>query len=277
MSPLGAAAGRGTTCGFTAAWVTHDLILDTFLFCSSDTVTVAEKTCAQEKNTRSQSSDLQQVKEEEQVDLPINPDLEVSSSKDVKDRLQENKQTQTDSEAISAPLDIRTLTLGEDDERRVVAVSINREEKKTCRFCRKRFKNDSALVKHVDEVHPGKKAYKCQECGKECHRKDHLATHLRVHTGEKPHQCPFCKKLFAQTSNLNVHIRVHTGEKPYFCRTCGKKVAHSTHLRHCGAPESSGEKPFRCLVCGKKFLTAADLKVHMEIHWARNPNADATV
>lgn len=117
-------------------------------------------------------------------------------------------------------------------------------EKRVCRVCGRMFSRDCDLIRHMDEVHMGERAFKCSSCGKEFARRNHLAIHLRIHTGERPHTCPFCKKSFAQRSNLNVHLRTHTGEKPYFCKTCGKMVAHSYHLKTCSLREARGKKLF---------------------------------
>ncbi|XP_015247501.1 PREDICTED: zinc finger and SCAN domain-containing protein 31-like isoform X2 [Cyprinodon variegatus] len=151
-------------------------------------------------------------------------------------------------------------------------------DNKSCRICAKFFIRDSALIRHMEEVHTGHKAFKCFECHKEFARRDSLALHLRVHTGEKPHRCPFCQKTFTQTSNLRVHMRKHTGEKPYFCDNCGKMVAHSYHLKTCSSHASytknnSREKKFRCFQCGKKFRSIPDLNMHMKIHEARKSRA----
>ncbi|XP_058507923.1 zinc finger protein 287-like [Solea solea] len=255
----------------------------------ADTPSVSEVACPSQQPDKipfvenNQSSDPQQVKREK-VDLYFNSGLEEATSSDDVAAL-ENRNTQTHYKPFPSPT--ITLTLGKDDNWTVDDTTLcgpsdsdtcpknyrrRAQDKKICRFCRKRFKKDSALIQHVDEVHTGEKPFKCPQCDKEFNRRDHLSVHSRVHTGEKPHKCPFCGKLFAQTSNLNVHLRVHTGEKPYFCKTCGKMVAHSYHLKICGLPVSTGEKLFRCYVCGKKFSTSPNLKVHMEIHEARNVN-----
>lgn len=146
------------------------------------------------------------------------------------------------------------------------------KHEKACRFCGTQFFRYCDLVKHVENMHMGEKAFKCPECDKEFARRDYLGVHSRVHTGEKPYECPYCKKLFAQSSNLYVHLRQHTGEKPYFCKSCGKMVAHSSHLKICGAREPKVKKKFRCLVCGKKFHTVSNLQEHINVHDARKPN-----
>lgn len=232
--------------------------------------------------------DSQKV-QEEQAALCVVPGLEGESSEDVKVRFTESQATsQTDSQLLPTFSTI-TVTLNDGDESNGSdclspcgpshsdAMSTEQEraqrDMKACRFCGKLFNRDSDLIRHMDEIHKGERAFKCSECDREFARRDHLAVHLRIHTGEKPHKCPFCRKSFAQSSNLNVHLRTHTGEKPYFCESCGNMVAHSYHLKTCGMTDVKGGKSFRCLVCGKKFHTASNLLAHKKVHEARKAYA----
>nr|XP_019966688.1 PREDICTED: zinc finger protein 774-like [Paralichthys olivaceus] len=277
----------------TAAADTQNVSEEAFPSQPPDQVPVVEKM---------ETGEAQQVKEE-QVDLCIKPELEADSFEPVKvkpeleaDSFEPVKVKLTGSNAaprtdcpLSPSLSELTVTLGNDGEwdgsgssgssachpRRDGALAAGRErahkDKKVCRFCRKQFNRDSALIRHMEEKHMGEKAFKCPECERQFSRRDHLAVHLRIHTGEKPHECPFCAKSFAQSSNLNRHLRGHTGEKPYFCESCGEMVAHSYHLKTCGTTDPRGEKTFRCLICGKKFKTAMKLRGHVKIHEARKP------
>ncbi|XP_047198362.1 zinc finger protein 184-like [Hippoglossus stenolepis] len=229
---------------------------------------------------KTETSEPQQVKEE-QVDLCIKPELEADSSEPVEVKLS-GSNTRTD-RPLSPSLSELTVTLGDDGEWEGSGSSGSssgalptgrgraQKDKKVCRFCRKQFNRDSALIRHMEERHLGEKAFKCTDCDRQFSRRDHLAVHLRIHTGEKPHMCPFCAKTFAQSSNLNRHLRGHTGEKPYFCESCGEMVANSYHLKTCGTADPRGERSFRCLVCGKKFKTAMKLRGHVKIHEARKP------
>ncbi|XP_044069538.1 zinc finger protein 543-like isoform X2 [Siniperca chuatsi] len=148
-----------------------------------------------------ETRDSHQVKEEK-VDLCIIPHLEDDSSEDVKVRLTQSETTsQTDCQLFPTFSAI-TVTLNEDDEwhgsdgspscgPRLGDTAFTKQEQaqkdeKACRFCGKQFHRDSDLIRHVDEIHMGEKAFKCSECDKKFARRDHLAVHLRIHTGLEP-------------------------------------------------------------------------------------------
>lgn len=231
---------------------------------------------------QNESHHPQPVKEE-LVDICIIPHMKDDLPEDVKIRRTESETT-TQTDCPQLPLSSYvTVTLSDDwggiggslscGQSHIDGVLMEREQtqmdKRDCRVCGEQFRRDAELLRHMEDIHVGEKAFKCPDCDKEFARRDHLAVHVRVHTGERPHKCPFCRKSFAQRSNLNVHLRMHTGEKPYFCKSCGKMVAHSYHLKTCSTREGKG-KSFRCSVCGKKFDTASNLKVHINVHEARS-------
>nr|XP_046258142.1 zinc finger protein 224-like isoform X1 [Scatophagus argus] len=224
----------------------------------------------------------QQVKEE-QVDISIFPQLQDDSPHDAwkAETLTESQTSAQTACQLFPTFSPVTVTLSDDAWNGISGSSscgpnhtvfIEEEqaqkEQKACRVCGKPFNRDSDLLRHMDEIHMGEKAFKCAQCDRQFARRDHLVVHLRTHTGEKPHRCPVCRKSFAQRSNLNVHLRMHTGEKPYFCKSCGKMVAHSYHLKTCGMRHAKGVKSFCCLVCGRKFPTPSNLQVHKKIHEA---------
>ncbi|NXS90282.1 ZNF28 protein, partial [Erpornis zantholeuca] len=49
-----------------------------------------------------------------------------------------------------------------------------------------------------------------------------LVVHEQLHDGKKPYKCGECPKSFNQSSHLICHQMIHTGEWPYTCGECGK-------------------------------------------------------
>ncbi|XP_008303820.1 zinc finger protein 572-like [Stegastes partitus] len=212
----------------------------------------------------------QQVKEEP-TDQCLTSEPEADSPEDVKVLLCESEDQKSGQQppAFSSI----TVTLNDDDEWIESDISgpsscgpsdasfSERERAQqddfTCRLCEKKFQKNCDLCRHMDKIHPGQKAHKCSDCGRQFSRRDHMAEHLRIHTGEKPHKCSLCGMSFTQRSALSVHLRRHTGEKPYFCKNCNKAVSYTRHLKTCGITNSKRKKPFCCSVCGKMFHAAS--------------------
>ncbi|XP_070834206.1 zinc finger protein 271-like [Chaetodon trifascialis] len=238
-----------------------------------------------------------QIKEE-QMDQCISPDMEANTfySAEVKSEPATDYEPLSSSAAVTVSLNESVKEeRNEDDasssppQNDSVDVFVELEqpprEEKLCRFCGKKFKRDSHLIRHVDKSHKGHKAFKCLECNKEFEQRYQLVLHIRIHTGEKPFSCDFCDKTFVQNSSRLAHMRVHTGEKPYFCAKCGKSFATSNHFKFCKAqnecritPETEnvdenhkGEKAFKCFECNKEFNQKHQLVLHARVHTGEKP------
>ncbi|XP_070382055.1 zinc finger protein 28-like isoform X3 [Dermacentor albipictus] len=161
-----------------------------------------------------------------------------------------------------------------------------REERELCSACgnvssrrdalhAKECTDDTALIckaceqssvktsKCVDN-RTGKK-HKCQTCGKQFHREDHLRNHYRTHTDERPYKCEACDKSFRQSDHLHNHKRTHTDERPHKCEICEKLFRRSSHLED-HKRTHTGEKPYICKTCGKSFRQVAHLRKHEHTH-----------
>lgn len=89
--------------------------------------------------------------------------------------------------------------------------------------CRKTFRNESSLRKHLIEDHSENEqnptiGYRCKKCKRVLGTKQSLKEHFYTHTGQKPYRCnePGCGKFFRQSSQLSYHKKIHTEVKRYF-------------------------------------------------------------
>ncbi|XP_062829404.1 zinc finger protein 347 isoform X2 [Anolis carolinensis] len=185
----------------------------------------------------------------------------------------------------------------------VASLAENCKKRNVCVKCGKCFGHKRELKKH-QKVHTeekscaGKKAFKCNLCGKGfaqnrvlafhkrlCGGKKHIPCkvsgnrfdyklHHRSHKvfqkGKKTHKCHECGKHFAGRSVLMIHQRLHTGEKPHKCLKCGKCFTQmSCLLRH--ERTHTGEKPYKCWECAKSFSQKANLVAHQRLHTGEKP------
>ena len=94
-----------------------------------------------------------------------------------------------------------------------------------CNVCKKHFKENKDLKKHISNchkevktVHDGRKDFKCYECGKTFTQPIGLSRHIKlIHEGQKVYVCHLCSKFFTRASSLKSHIKaIHERRKDYF-------------------------------------------------------------
>ena len=137
-------------------------------------------------------------------------------------------------------------------------------EVKVCAFCKKSFKSNITLEKHVANVHENEKKYEfCNIC--ETMFVD-LRNHIRkIHT-RGTEKCILCGK---GVSDLKAHqARIH-GEinKKYECDICEHKSANKHALKmHSEAMHSNGEnvKSINCPYCEKGYRHKKGLVDHIQ-------------
>ncbi|XP_026747986.1 zinc finger and SCAN domain-containing protein 12-like [Trichoplusia ni] len=150
----------------------------------------------------------------------------------------------------------------------------------SCEQCGEVFPNLRGYVAHFRKSHPGKQRtkystqttpYLCELCGKIFANYTTLRYHMWIHTGQKQYQCDHCKKTFSVKGNLSGHMRLHDkSRRSYDCRICGKQFTSSCNrTRHMFL--HTGLKPFRCSACDKCFVTAGELKAHVDFVHLKKP------
>ena len=149
----------------------------------------------------------------------------------------------------------------------------NKEKKYKCDYCRKKFKTELFLKKHIKVLHnQGGKNYDCVECGKDFGTAPILRKHIEfVHEGRSDYNCAQCGKNFRTAHALKTHIEcVHEGRRDYNCTECGKNFGTSQVLKQHIECVHEGRRDYNCAECGKSFSTAQYVKVHIKcVHEGR--------
>ena len=142
-----------------------------------------------------------------------------------------------------------------------------RKKKYKCNYCRKKFKTELFLKKHIKVLHNhGGKNYDCDECGKDFGTAQYLRKHVEiVHEGRRDYNCNKCGKDFSYAHVLKTHIEsVHEGRRDYRCSGCGKDFSTAQYLKKHIQLVHEGQRNHHCGECGKDFSTAQYLKTHIE-------------
>jgi uncharacterized Zn-finger protein len=90
-----------------------------------------------------------------------------------------------------------------------------------------------------------------------------LIRHSRLHSGIRPYRCNRCGQEFSRSDHLNTHLRTHTGRLKFFIKNIYLKYLTIKFKK-----KRKGEKPYACpypkcpyAACRKDMITR-----HMKVH-----------
>ena len=134
-----------------------------------------------------------------------------------------------------------------------------------CALCRKSFKTNEALQKHLLS-HLKAKTYQCDVCYKSFSQKSNLSRHIKNHEKKEDWKCSFCDKRFCYKSSLARHKLMHQKErKQYICNVCSKTFTMEQTLK-LHILIHSGRKPHKCPDCERAFRQKSQLDTHRKTH-----------
>lgn len=84
--------------------------------------------------------------------------------------------------------------------------------------CKKMFKLDHYMQRHVKRCHSARREFICNECGKQYAFISGLKQHMKSHSGTQVWKhCSFCTQKYRTQKSVDIHIRsVHTGNISLF-------------------------------------------------------------
>lgn len=115
-----------------------------------------------------------------------------------------------------------------------------------CSPCNKIFSHKCHYTQHVQTVHSGIKAFKCQKCGKKFSTQSQLEAHAAKHEGIKAFKCEKCPKSYNNKVDLKRHELNHGSQAPHPCEICGRGFVRKDHLeKHYQSHERKGAKQLK--------------------------------
>ena len=95
-----------------------------------------------------------------------------------------------------------------------------------------KLSSKQSLIKHIEVIHEGIKAFKCDLCDSDFSRDQNLQTHIASVHDQIKHYCPTCNTGFMQVRYLQRHIKtVHDKVKPFVCDICNFSFGHKSDLK----------------------------------------------
>lgn len=140
-----------------------------------------------------------------------------------------------------------------------------------CHVCKKLFKTEIAMVRHMPTHGTG--SYECDVCSKTypalAKMKQHLLTTHFKQTPVIP--CKYCPQTFNKRRLYQAHIPLcHTQKRSYKCEICNKTLRNDLNLRRHNESVHNAVKPFKCEYCLAEFNRKSNLTHHKLVHF-KNP------
>lgn len=141
-------------------------------------------------------------------------------------------------------------------------------EKPTCDVCKKIFRNEQSLSKHISLFHSNQ-SYVCDQCGATfIHRSTKISHMSKVHGMKKPFECsyPDCGFSCLKKDRFTAHIEKHENpDKMFPCPICQQEFKSYNSMTQHRAKHLT-KRTFICATCSKQFLDKRNYNVHMKLH-----------
>ncbi|CAH2099286.1 unnamed protein product [Euphydryas editha] len=154
-----------------------------------------------------------------------------------------------------------------------IAYSHMTQNRSKCKICQKTYVNKEGLKTHMIDKHPSEvtsgtiKKHVCAECGTAFKAPSQLRNHMVKHSGARNHYCVECDKGFKSYNALKQHLKVATPhvnylELPLKCDHCDRRFSVRRDLERHSNRVHLNIKPFQCDKCDKAYVNLWSLTEH---------------